>query len=109
MEKSSKKCCAGSWFMNALLIIGGLNWALVGIGLFIDKNLNVVNLIVGKIMWLEAVIYLLVGIAALSALFGGCCCKKCKGSDCKDCDKETGVCSCSGCGDPNCCCGGSAE
>jgi uncharacterized membrane protein YuzA (DUF378 family) len=92
-----------------LIVIGGLNWALVGIGIFADKNLNVVNLIFGNVganvAWLEAVIYILVGLAAVSLLFGGCRCKKCRGSACKNCD-ASGVCTCTGCGDKNCCCGG---
>lgn len=51
-----------------LVIIGGLNWGLVGIGMLAGTNLNVVNLIFGSISWLEAVVYLLVGLAALMKL-----------------------------------------
>lgn len=93
---SCKKCCCGAWLMYALLIIGGLNWGLVGIGLFTGGNLNVVNLIFGKVVWLEAVIYFLVALSALVMMFGGCRCKKCKGgkcdtdASCKAC--EGGVC-----------------
>ena len=43
-----------------LVIVGGLNWGLVGIG-----GWNVVNIIFGSIAWLESLVYILVGIAAL--------------------------------------------
>lgn len=55
-----------------LVIIGGLNWGLVGVGEFVGRNWNVVNLLVGSwASWLEAVIYILVGLSALVLLFGG--------------------------------------
>ena len=54
-------------FLTSLLvIIGGLNWGLVGIGSFTGKNLNVVNLLVGTWPQVEAAVYLLVGVAALA-------------------------------------------
>lgn len=63
-----------------LLVIGGLNWGLSGIGMLMRTNLNVVNLILGSIPTLEAIIYLLVGVAAVLTLAmvgkGGCDCKK---------------------------------
>ncbi len=48
-----------------LLIIGGLNWGLVGVGYFLGMNLNVVNLLLGKIPAVEAVVYILVGVSAV--------------------------------------------
>ena len=48
-----------------LLVVGGLNWGLVGVGMLLGSNLNVVNLIAGSIPTLEAIIYLLVGISAI--------------------------------------------
>ncbi len=61
-----------------LLIVGGLNWGLVGLGwLFGGMNWNVVNLIFGNWMVLEGVIYLLVGISAAVVAFGSCGCKTC--------------------------------
>lgn len=52
--------------MSLLLIIGGLNWGLVGIGDFAGSNLNVVNLILGSMPQVEWVVYILVGVAALA-------------------------------------------
>ncbi len=76
--------CTVAKVMKVLLVVGGLNWGLVGVGMLLGKNLNVVNMILGSMSALEAVVYLLVGVAAVSKLFGGCKCAKCKGS-CADC------------------------
>jgi len=54
-----------------LVIIGAINWGLVGIGDFFGANWNVVNLILGGISWLEAIVYVLVGIAGVMMIFGG--------------------------------------
>ncbi len=51
-----------------LLVIGGLNWGLVGIGFFANTNLNLVTMIFGKVPVLEAIVYILVGAAALHAV-----------------------------------------
>ncbi|MEZ4103537.1 MAG: DUF378 domain-containing protein [Candidatus Paceibacterota bacterium] len=60
-----------------LVIIGALNWGLVGLGWLIGgKDWNVVHLILGSIPTLEAIIYLLVGIAAVASCMG--CKGKCK-------------------------------
>ena len=51
-----------------LVTIGALNWGLTGIGMLVGTNLNVVNLLLGKISILEAVVYLLVGASAVYGL-----------------------------------------
>lgn len=54
-----------------LVEIGALNWGLVGIGLLFNLgNWNVVNLIFGGLPWLEAIVYLLVGLSAVVLLAG---------------------------------------
>lgn len=55
------------WTALALVIVGALNWGLVGIGYFVDAtaNWNLVNLLLGSIPALEAVVYVLVGLAAI--------------------------------------------
>lgn len=73
-----KKCgCTCSSVAHILLVVGGLNWGLVGLGYFFGGNWNIVNLLLGNWMWLEAVVYILVGVSAAVKLFG-CKCSKCK-------------------------------
>ncbi len=51
-----------------LVIIGGLNWGLVALGSFMGSNWNVVNLILGSWPTVENIVYLLVGLSAISLL-----------------------------------------
>ena len=51
-----------------LVVIGGLNWGLVALGNYMGSNWNVVNLILGSWSWLENLVYLLVGLSAVSLL-----------------------------------------
>ncbi len=55
-----------------LVVIGGLNWGLVGLGGFVGSDLNVINLILGGIAGgvLANIVYLLVGLSALYMLWG---------------------------------------
>ncbi len=48
-----------------LLVIGGLNWGLVGIGGFAGANWNVVNLLLGSWPSVEWIVYILVGLSAI--------------------------------------------
>jgi len=59
------------------LIIGGLNWGLVGLGGFLGMNLNVVNLVFGRAPSIEWIVYLVVGVSAIVSLFN-CRCASCK-------------------------------
>ncbi len=54
-----------------LLVVGGLNWGLAGLGMLLGMNLNVVNLLLGGMPMLEAIIYLVVGISTVVVLMGG--------------------------------------
>ena len=51
-----------------LLIIGGLNWLLIGIGGFVGANWNVIDLILGSWPMVEWIIYILVGLSAIYEL-----------------------------------------
>ena len=53
-----------------LLVIGGLNWGLVGLGGFLKTNLNVIQMVLGTVAGgiLANVVYVLVGVAAVLAL-----------------------------------------
>jgi len=57
-----------NWIACVLVIIGGLNWGLIGL-----FDFNLVGAIFGSLVWLERLIYVLVGISAVVMIF-----------DCKD-------------------------
>lgn len=86
------KKCTTSKTAYWLLIIGAVNWGLVGIGHFVGMNLNVVNLLLGKLGWLEAIVYILVGVAGVM-MIRGCKCGTCKDGACATCSAGEGSCS----------------
>lgn len=43
-----------------LVIVGALNWGLIGL-----FNFNLVNLVFGSVPWLERLLYILIGIFAV--------------------------------------------
>ena len=60
------------FLMTLLLIIGGLNWGLVGL-----MNFDLVQYFVGG-TGIDRIVYIVVGVAAIWRLFEWCgCCKKC--------------------------------
>lgn len=65
--------------VKILLIVGGINWGLVGLGMLMGgANWNIVNMLLGGAPMVEGIVYLLVGIAALVKLFyGRKCCGQC--------------------------------
>jgi uncharacterized membrane protein YuzA (DUF378 family) len=67
------------WIMILLVVVGALNWGLVGLGGLIgNPNLNVVHLILGGLpAVVENIVYLLVGLAGLGLFF-----IHCKNQDC---------------------------
>lgn len=65
------------WITTILVIIGGLNWGLFGLGMLLNINLNVVNLLLGFMPTLEYVVYLIVGVATVVFLIGMMKCKDC--------------------------------
>lgn len=93
----SGKCggCAGHKLAGLLVIIGGLNWGLLGLGWLLGyPNWNVVNMLLGSWPMVEGIVYLLVGLSALVMIFG-CKCKKCKamaGGSCKSGSCSGGSC-----------------
>ena len=60
--------CGVHCVAQVLLIIGGLNWGLVGL-----FHYNLVESLFGAWGWLVSLIYILVGLSAIAAIF----CKKC--------------------------------
>ena len=79
-----QKCCVGKCLIWVLLFAGGLNWGLVG-----AFDFNLVNAIFGSVEWLERLVYILVGVAAIASCFH-CKCKKCMAG----CSSEKGGCGC---------------
>lgn len=81
-------CCnfKGCWchkICSVLLLVGGLNWGLVGVGMLMGSDWNVVSMLLGSWPTLEAVVYVLVGVSAVMSIFG-CKCSKCKAA-CASC------------------------
>ena len=48
-----------------LVIVGALNWGLVGLGGFMGSNWNVVNMVLGSWPQVEWLVYVLVGLSGL--------------------------------------------
>lgn len=60
------------WVSLALVVVGALNWGLVGLGGFTGMNLDLVALTVGQLGDTAAnVVYLLVGLAGLYQVYFG--------------------------------------
>ena len=55
-----------TWIAYILVIVGGLNWGLWGIG-----HWNLVKIILGGVPFLENLVYYLVGLSALYLIFFG--------------------------------------
>lgn len=63
----------------ALTVVGALNWGLVGLGWLVgNADWNVVHMILGSSMQLEAIVYVLVGLSAVLLALG-------HGKDCRAC------------------------
>jgi len=83
--------CSLSMVAKYLLIVGGLNWGLVGTGMLANatESWNVVNMLLGNWPMVEGIVYVLVGLAALLKLVG-CRCAKCTSGVCTDCGPKSG-------------------
>lgn len=53
---------------GVLTVVGALNWGLIGVGVFMNRDLNVVRMVVGTVPAAEAVVYILVGLGAVWVL-----------------------------------------
>ncbi len=76
-----KGCCTPALIGKILLIVGGIHLGLIGVGMLMGNDLNLVKLLLGAESNLEAIVYILVGIAAVMKIFG-CKCKKCTDGTC---------------------------
>ena len=78
--------CTMAMIAKVLVIIGGVNWGLAGLGMLLGTTggWNVVNMVLGSMPVLEAVVYVLVGVAAVMSIFD-CKCQKCVNGVCTPC------------------------
>ena len=53
-----------------LVVVGGLNWGLMGLGDFAGSEWNVVNMILGSWPQVESAVYVLVGLSTVWLLVG---------------------------------------
>lgn len=64
---------------SILTYVGAVNWGLVGLGHFFGGNWNVVNLLLGSLPVVEALVYVIVGVSAVYLfLTHKSCCKMCE-------------------------------
>ncbi|OGI57507.1 hypothetical protein A3B85_02975 [Candidatus Nomurabacteria bacterium RIFCSPHIGHO2_02_FULL_37_13] len=95
MMNSSCNCrwggCVPSKICKGLLVVGGLNWGLIGVGMLMSNDWNVVHIVLGSMPTFEAIVYILVGVAAIVKLIG-CRCKKCMAAcaSCSSCQVGSG-------------------
>ena len=76
MCEGGKKCCRAHWLAWVLLLVGGLNWGLVGLGGFVGSDWNLVAMLFNSWPMVEWAVYVLVGISAIMLIIG-CKCKTC--------------------------------
>ena len=80
MMMCGKNMCGVCGLACILVIVGALNWGLVGLGWLVGggADWNVVHMLLGQWMMVEAIVYILVGASAIYKLFlYGKCCGKC--------------------------------
>lgn len=56
-----------------LVVVGAVNWGLVGLGGFLGGDWNVVHMILGAWPKLEWLVYVLVGVAGVMQIFASKC------------------------------------
>jgi uncharacterized protein len=54
---------------RVLVVVGGINWGLVGLGMLMGSDWNVVHMLLGSVPMLEAIVYILVGLAAIKMVW----------------------------------------
>lgn len=93
MCKSCKDCnrgkggCTTGFIAKILVIVGGINWGVLGLGMLIGKDWNLVGMLLNSMPTILNIVYLLVGLSALIMIFG-CKCKKCGNCASGICEEE---------------------
>ncbi len=57
------------WTSLVLVIVGALNWGLVGLGGYMGSDLNLVSMLLGSVPVVENLVYLLVGLAGVYEIY----------------------------------------
>ncbi len=66
-----KNCCIIDMIAKILVLVGALNWGLVGVA-----NFNLVAAIFGEMNLVSRIVYILVGISAVGLIISRFTCKK---------------------------------
>ena len=69
--------CLAKKIAWVLVLVGALNWGLVGVGMIIGSDYNLVTLLFGSWPNIQVIVYLLVGVSALIGIWG-CRCGECQ-------------------------------
>lgn len=83
MNKCHSGKCMWSLISHILLVVGGLNWGVYGASMLLghEEPWNLVTMLLGSMPMVEAIVYVLVGLAAIVSIFG-CKCAKCMSCTC---------------------------
>ncbi|MDO8649333.1 MAG: DUF378 domain-containing protein [Candidatus Peregrinibacteria bacterium] len=76
MEKSFSSLCGLCKTAHILVIVGAINWGLIGIGAFLGTDWNVAYMLLGNWPFVEWAAYVLIGVAGVFKIFSyKCPCK----------------------------------
>jgi len=91
-DKGLRGWCIFCKISMVLVLIGAINWGFIGVGILMTRYLNVVDFALYRWPTVEAIVYVLVGLAGIALIVGricGCCpCMKgcngtCEGGKCE--------------------------
>ncbi len=68
-----KQCCGLCKLACLLVVVGAINWGLVGLGGFLGGDWNVVHAVLGTWPSVEWAVYVLVGLAGVMTIFKDKC------------------------------------
>ena len=74
------KGCSASTIGYYLVIVGAINWGLIGLGSFFGGDWNIVHMLLGSFIMVESLLYAVIGLAGVMLVVGCKCptCTKCR-------------------------------
>lgn len=57
------------WTAMVLVIVGALNWGLYGLGAYTGGRIDLVDMVLGSVPWLQNLVYILVGLSGLYLIY----------------------------------------